>query len=51
MIELLTFISYLLQLYIYILIAAAVLSWLVVFNGEQPKSDRGGDRRVSLQDH
>jgi YggT family protein len=32
MIELLTFISYLLQLYIYILIAAAVLSWLVVFN-------------------
>ena len=32
MIELLTFISYLLQLYIYILIAAAVLSWLVAFN-------------------
>ena len=32
MIELLSFISYLLTLYIYILIAAAVLSWLVVFN-------------------
>jgi YggT family protein len=32
MIELLSFISYLLTLYIYILIAAAVLSWLVAFN-------------------
>ena len=32
MVELLTFISYLLQLYVYILIAAAVLSWLVAFN-------------------
>jgi YggT family protein len=32
MIELLSFISYLLQLYIYILIAAAVLSWLIAFN-------------------
>ena len=32
MIELLTFISYLLQLYIYIIIAAAVLSWLIAFN-------------------
>jgi len=32
MIELLTFISYLLTLYIYILIAAAVLSWLIAFN-------------------
>ena len=30
--ELLAFISYLLQLYIYILRAAAVLSWLVAFN-------------------
>src|ERR1044072_683192 len=30
--ELFAFISYLLQLYIYILIAAAVLSWLVAFN-------------------
>ena len=32
MVELFAFISYLLQLYIYILIAAAVLSWLVAFN-------------------
>lgn len=32
MIELFAFIHYLLQLYIYILIAAAVLSWLVAFN-------------------
>jgi YggT family protein len=32
MIELLRFISYLLSLYIYVLIAAAVLSWLVAFN-------------------
>jgi YggT family protein len=32
MVELLTFISYLLQLYVYILIAAAVLSWLIAFN-------------------
>ena len=32
MIELLNFISLLLQLYVYILIAAAVLSWLIAFN-------------------
>jgi YggT family protein len=32
MLEVLAFISYLLTLYIYILIAAAVLSWLVAFN-------------------
>ena len=32
MFELLQFISYLLTLYVYILIAAAVLSWLIVFN-------------------
>jgi YggT family protein len=32
MIELLAFISYLLTLYIWILIAAAVLSWLLAFN-------------------
>ena len=32
MIELLSFIGYLLQLYVYILIAAAVLSWLIAFN-------------------
>ncbi len=32
MLRLLAFISYLLQLYIYVLIAAAVFSWLVAFN-------------------
>lgn len=32
MIELLSFISYVLTLYVYILIAAAVLSWLIAFN-------------------
>jgi YggT family protein len=32
MLELLNFISYLLTLYVYILIAAAVLSWLIAFN-------------------
>lgn len=32
MLELLAFISYLLTLYVYVLIAAAVLSWLVAFN-------------------
>lgn len=32
MLELLAFISYLLTLYIYILIASAILSWLVAFN-------------------
>jgi len=32
MLELLNFISYLLQLYVYILIAGAVLSWLIAFN-------------------
>ncbi|SDB06758.1 YggT family protein [Bauldia litoralis] len=31
MIELLGFISYVLQLYVYVLIAAAVLSWLIAF--------------------
>ncbi|MBV6489601.1 MAG: YggT family protein [Pseudorhodoplanes sp.] len=36
MIELLAFISYLLTLYIYILIAAAILSWLVAFNVVNP---------------
>jgi YggT family protein len=30
--ELLIFISYLLTLYVYVLIAAAVLSWLIAFN-------------------
>lgn len=32
MLELLGFISYLLRLYVYVLIASAVLSWLVAFN-------------------
>ncbi len=32
MIELLAFISYLLRLYVYVLIAAAVFSWLIAFN-------------------
>ena len=32
MIELLAFISYLLWLYIYVLVAAVVFSWLVAFN-------------------
>lgn len=32
MVELLNFISFLLQLYVYVLIAAAVLSWLIAFN-------------------
>jgi len=36
MIELLAFISYLLSLYIYILIAAVILSWLVAFNIVNP---------------
>jgi YggT family protein len=38
MIELLVFISYLLWLYAYILIAAAVLSWLVAFNVVNPRN-------------
>jgi YggT family protein len=32
MLELLSFISYLLTLYVYVLIASAVLSWLIAFN-------------------
>jgi YggT family protein len=32
MFELIQFIAYILQLYVYVLIAAAVLSWLVAFN-------------------
>jgi YggT family protein len=32
MLELLGFISYLLRLYIYVLIASAVFSWLIAFN-------------------
>ncbi len=36
--ELLAFIYYLLQLYVYILIAAAVLSWLIAFNVVNPRN-------------
>jgi YggT family protein len=32
LIDLLSFISYLLTIYVYILIAAAVMSWLIAFN-------------------
>jgi YggT family protein len=38
MLELLRFISYLLTLYIYILIASAVMSWLIVFNVVNPSN-------------
>ncbi len=37
-IDILTFISYLLTLYIYVLIAAAVMSWLVAFNIVNPRN-------------
>ena len=52
MIELLSFISYLLTLYIYILIAAAVLCWLVVFNVVNSRNPIVAiDRRVSLSNY
>ena len=35
--ELLVFISYLLTLYVYVLIAAAIMSWLVAFNVVNPR--------------
>jgi YggT family protein len=38
MIELLGFISWLLWLYVYVLIAAAIMSWLVVFNVVNPRN-------------
>ncbi len=37
MIELFQFIYYVLQLYIYVLVAAALLSWLVAFNVVNPR--------------
>ena len=37
-IDLLSFVSYLLTLYVYVLIAAAVMSWLVAFNVVNPRS-------------
>jgi YggT family protein len=39
MIELLNFISMLLTLYVYILIASAIMSWLVAFNVVNPRND------------
>ena len=39
MIELLGFISYLITLYVYIVIAAVVFSWLVAFNVINPHND------------
>ncbi len=38
MLELLAFFSYLLTLYVYILIAAAVMSWLIAFNVVNPRN-------------
>jgi len=38
MLEFLAFISYVLTLYIYVLIAAAVMSWLIAFNVVNPRS-------------
>ena len=38
MLELLSFISYLLTLYVYVLIASAVMSWLVAFNVVNPRN-------------
>lgn len=38
MIEFLGFISYVLSLYVYVLIAAAVFSWLIAFNAVNPRN-------------
>ena len=38
MVELFTFISFLLTLYIYVLVAAAVMSWLIFFNVVNPRN-------------
>ena len=38
MVELFAFISLLLTLYIYVLVAAAVLSWLIAFNVVNPRN-------------
>jgi YggT family protein len=46
MLELLWFISYVLQLYVYVLIAAAVLSWLIAFNVVNMRNQRRGPRAV-----
>ncbi len=39
MIELLGFISYLITLYVYVIIAAVIFSWLVAFNVINPYND------------
>ena len=39
MIELLSFISYLITLYVYIIIASVIFSWLVAFNVINPYND------------
>jgi YggT family protein len=39
MIEFLNFISMLLTLYVYILIASAIMSWLIAFNVVNPRND------------
>lgn len=39
MIELLRFLSYLITLYVYVVIAAVVFSWLVAFNVINPHND------------
>jgi YggT family protein len=38
LVDLIVFFSYLLTLYVYILIAAAVLSWLIAFNVVNPRN-------------
>jgi YggT family protein len=38
MIQLLVFLSYLLELYIYVLVAAAIFSWLIAFNVVNPRN-------------
>ncbi|MCC6890832.1 MAG: YggT family protein [Hyphomicrobiales bacterium] len=38
MLELLGFISFLLTLYVYVLVAAAVMSWLLAFNVVNPRN-------------
>jgi len=38
MIELLYYVSYVLQLYIYVLVASAIFSWLVAFNVVNPRN-------------
>ncbi|MEN2494215.1 MAG: hypothetical protein TECD_00106 [Hyphomicrobiaceae bacterium hypho_1] len=39
MVELLQFVSYLITLYLYVIVASVVLSWLVTFNVVNPRND------------